>query len=827
MQNKEEIEELRKKVIEELKRIDYAQNSMVGFVPYLNSRYDMQWFHKYIMERLDAFERGEIKKLMIWLPPQTGKHIANNQQIVTKNGLKPHGDLDTNDYVLGIDGEWKRVLGCSEYSKCTHKIYFSDGTKIDTHANHEWVLHSYKRSKLRVFETKQLISNLEYKEKKDGKIKKRFRFSLPYFSPPKFNDCFVGDKGKTNLIHPYMLGFWLGDGKATGGQICKPKESLNKIISKIESIGYSVGQKWKHSDYDLDYVTVLGLIYDLREMNLIQNKHLPNSYIYDSIENRLELLAGLLDSDGCCYDDIRYKQSQRISFSNTNKQIVEGVKFICNSFGWATYWSEEQPRLSSGGIQGKQVAYRVDFTPTMPIPTVRLKINGTGIKRKRSIIKIEPLGDDAPMGKCIQVEGGIYLVGDTFIPTHNSELSTRNFVPYLVGKNPYRKVAVVCYGKDLVSGFNRDIKANISGKEYKNLFPQIELGTRSGEMSVFENSLDRIDIAIKNDDGIKKGGFIKTTAITAPLTGTPVDILVMDDIYKDFDEAQSETIREQRWNWWWAVANSRLHNDSQVVFLMTRWHQEDLAGKLIQSQPNQWEIIRFPALKDNFQADYDNRKIGEPLWGDRHSKSRMEAVKAQNPVTFNALYQQDPKPPENLLVFGDWGELNTWNPRGIKFYGLDLGTNDPTALVEVWVDKDVIYLNELIYEVGMNNRTLIDRIKKLKVDGIIIIDTNEPKTTNELRENGIKVKTAIKGKGSISAGIKKLKEFRVFFSPTSFNIKMERNNYTFITSGGKITNEPIASWNHIIDATRVAVYTMFYRGKANTNKKKSRIRTIG
>jgi len=411
-----------------------------------------------------------------------------------------------------------------------------------------------------------------------------------------------------------------------------------------------------------------------------------------------------------------------------------------------------------------------------------------------------------------------------------SELSTRNLVPYLVGKNPRRKVAVVCYGKDLVSGFNRDIKANLSSKEYKNLFPNIELGTRTGEMAVFENSLDKIDIAIKESNGgISKGGFIKTTAITAPLTGTAVDILVMDDIYKDFDEAQSETTREQRWNWWWAVANSRLHNNSQVVFLMTRWHQEDLAGKLIESQPGQWEILRFPALKDNFQADYDKRKLGEPLWGDRHSKERMEAVKAQNPVTFNALYQQDPKPPENLLVFGDWGELNSWNPRGIKFYGLDLGTNDPTALVEIWVDKDTIYLHELIYEVGLNNKSLMDRMRKLKVDGIIITDTNEPKTTNELRENGFKMKSAIKGKYSIQAGIKKMKEFKVFFSPTSFNIKMERNNYVFITSGGKITNEPIASWNHIIDCSRFAVYTMFFRGKVNksTTKKKSRIRSIG
>lgn len=413
--------------------------------------------------------------------------------------------------------------------------------------------------------------------------------------------------------------------------------------------------------------------------------------------------------------------------------------------------------------------------------------------------------------------------------TGKSELSTRNFVPFLMGKDPYRKVAVVCYGKDLVSGFNRDIKANINSREYKNLFPKIELGTRSGELSDFENSLDKIDIAIREEDNsVKRGGFIKTTSITAPLTGTAVDILIMDDIYKDYEEAQSETVREQRWNWWWSVANSRLHNNSQVVFLMTRWHQEDLAGKLIQAEPNEWEIIRFPALKDNFKADYDHREIGEPLWGNRHSRERMEAVKEQNPVTFNALYQQDPKPSDSLLVFGSWGELNTWNPQGMKFYGLDLGTNDPTALIEIWVEKGNVYVNELIYETGLNNKTLMDKMKRLKVDGIVICDNNEPKTINELRENGFKVKPAIKGKGSIQAGIKKLNEFNVYFSPTSFNIKWERNNYTYVTAGGRVTNEPIPFNNHSIDAIRIAVYTMFYRAKnPNFNKKKLRIRRIG
>lgn len=413
--------------------------------------------------------------------------------------------------------------------------------------------------------------------------------------------------------------------------------------------------------------------------------------------------------------------------------------------------------------------------------------------------------------------------------TGKSELSTRTFIPYLIGKKPSRKVAVATYGQQLSNSFNRDIKANMMSKEYQNLFPEIMLGTRSGDMAVLENSMERMDVGIREGNGFKRsGGFIKTTAVTAPLTGTTVDILVIDDLYKDMEEAQSETVRQGRWDWWFSVANSRLHNNSQVVFLMTRWHEDDLAGKLLKTQGSEWEVIRLPSLKDNFEAPYDPRKEGEALWPSRHSVERMLQIKRDNPITFNALYQQDPKPPENLLVFGDWGELSDWNPSGQKFYGLDLGyTNDPTALTEIWVDRRRVFIRELIYKSELNNKTLMELFKSVgvKKGDIIVCDTNEPKTLNEFRENGWTIKKAIKGKDSIKAGIRKCKEFEVRFSKDSRNLLYERNNYVYVMSGGRITDVPTTINNHAIDSVRIALYTMFYTGKRTGNSKKRGIRS--
>lgn len=396
--------------------------------------------------------------------------------------------------------------------------------------------------------------------------------------------------------------------------------------------------------------------------------------------------------------------------------------------------------------------------------------------------------------------------------TGKSELSTRMFVPYAMGRFPDLKVAVVTYGDDLSRGFNRDIKANLTSKEYKDIFPSIITGTKAGDMSVLENSVLKIDIATKSGSTFKKRGFIKTTAVKSPLTGVPVDVLVMDDVFKDMEDAQSVVTRQQRWDWFFAVANSRLHNRSKILFLMTRWHEDDLAGRLIAAQPDSWEVIRLPALKDGFVSDYDKREEGEALWENKHSRERMLEIKKLNPLTFNALYQQDPRPPENLLIFGDWNEIDYWRPAGKKFYSIDWGfMNDPMAMIEIWVDRRTIYLKELIYGSGITNPMLKQRLKELgiKRTDTIICDHNEPKTVRELREAGYNLVKARKNGAatSIKPGIRKLKEYKVFFSRDSPNIRFERNNYVYQLSGGKVTDEPAKGADHAMDAIRQGVYT--------------------
>ena len=226
-----------------------------------------------------------------------------------------------------------------------------------------------------------------------------------------------------------------------------------------------------------------------------------------------------------------------------------------------------------------------------------------------------------------------------FVPPQHgkSELSTRKFPAYLLGQNPDRKIVVSSYNSTLASRFNRDIQRVIDNELYHDVFPKTTLNS-SNVVTVATNSLRNSEIF----EIVGYKGFLKTVGRGGALTGTPVDIGIIDDPIKDRAEAMSVTIREGLWSWYQDVFETRLHNGSQQILIQTRWHEEDLAGKLLKRDKD-WEIVIFEAIKET-ENDYDPRAIGEPLWGEKHSLERLLKVKQTSPLTFNSLYQQSPKP---------------------------------------------------------------------------------------------------------------------------------------------------------------------------------------
>ena len=248
-------------------------------------------------------------------------------------------------------------------------------------------------------------------------------------------------------------------------------------------------------------------------------------------------------------------------------------------------------------------------------------------------------------------------------PQHGkSEGSTRRLPAFVLGDNPDKKVAIVSYNAPKARKFNREIQRIIDSEEYHEIFPETTLN--ASNVTTVAGSW------LRNADECEivghRGGF-KTVGVGGALTGEPVDMLIMDDIYKDAKTAWSPIVRESVSDWYDTVAETRLHNDSQQLIVFTRWHEDDLAGTLLRQQgiydkdtnPNGWVVVVYKAIKEGAPMDYDPRQEGEPLWAERHNLDKLQSIRKRNPQVFESLYQQDPQPSEGLMYESGFSEYIT------------------------------------------------------------------------------------------------------------------------------------------------------------------------
>lgn len=630
-----------------------SRNRLINFARYMQPDLALEPFHVVYYTLLDKFAHGEIKKMIVQMPPQHGKEISDNQIVATTKGIKKHGDLIVGDYVFGRDGTPVKVLWVSEKTRSEYVVSFSDGAKIECHGNHEWTVYNRFRQKEETIETKHMASSTIYNG--DGKRGSRYKYQVDS------NVCVMFDSRNVDL-DPYVLGAWLGDGDSSCGIIHIGNNDVEIIGNSTYKFKESKGTTTRKF-----YSPELNIL--LKNNGLIKNKHIPDMYKYNSVEVRKNVIAGLIDTDGYVYH-----RNGRITISNTNKRIIDDAAFILRSLGQSVVVCEFKPRVSSSGIVGKKIVYQLCFNPTMTFPTKvkRKKITKLSINKKRAIVSIERK-EGLGYGNCIQVEGGIYLVGDTFIPTHNSEGSSRKLPAFMLGLNPDKKICIGSYAATIARDFNRDVQRIIDTPSYRELFPETYLNG--------SNVVTMANTYLRNSDVIEmvgRKGSLRVVGRGGSLTSKTVDVSILDDVYKDYAEGNSPIVRAAAWKWYTTVVRTRLHNDSQELIVFTRWHDDDLIGRIEKSgetiidvkcwadledvTPGAWVRINFEGLKTGEPTEIDPREPGAALWESRHSKQKLEAQKALDPVQFQCLYQGNPGSAEGRLYqpFKTWVEKSDY-----------------------------------------------------------------------------------------------------------------------------------------------------------------------
>ncbi|STO54410.1 Transposase and inactivated derivatives [Canicola haemoglobinophilus] len=231
-----------------------------------------------------------------------------------------------------------------------------------------------------------------------------------------------------------------------------------------------------------------------------------------------------------------------------------------------------------------------------------------------------------------------------------SELFSRRFPAWAFGKNPDLQMIACSYSADLASRMNRDVQRIMDDESYLDIFPQSSLNNKriakiSGQ-------------ALRNSEIFEiighKGAY-RSAGVGGGITGMGADIAIIDDPVKDAKEANSQTVRDSVWDWYTTTLYTRLSPKSGVLLGMTRWHEDDLAGRLLQEMENggdQWRVISFPAIAEQ---DEEYRKEGEPLHPERFDLERLMKIKnAVGSHTWTALYQQRPTLKGGGLIKGDW-----------------------------------------------------------------------------------------------------------------------------------------------------------------------------
>lgn len=240
-----------------------------------------------------------------------------------------------------------------------------------------------------------------------------------------------------------------------------------------------------------------------------------------------------------------------------------------------------------------------------------------------------------------------------------SELFSRRFPAWAFGQNPNLQIIAASYSTDLASRMNRDVQRIIDSEEYQGVFPETTLNGKN-IATVSGQSLRNSEIF----EIVGHAGAYRSAGVGAGITGMGADIGIIDDPVKDAKEANSQTIRDAVWDWYTTTFYTRLSPKSGILLGMTRWHEDDLAGRLLREMANdgdQWRIVSFPAIAEE---DEEFRLEGEALHPERYDLERLTKIKkAVGSQAWNALYQQRPSSKGGDIIKGAWFKRYSVLPR--------------------------------------------------------------------------------------------------------------------------------------------------------------------
>lgn len=379
-------------------------------------------------KELQSLEDGELRGLSISAPPRTGKALSMDSGILTPDGWKLMKDIKEGDYVIASDGKPAEVLGVFPQGvKDMYRVTFDDKTSVKCSGDHMWTVQTnadrqkYKgKTKNRVLKTTDMLDDIRLKAGD-------YKYSIDYVKPVEFNNTLKEDD-----LHPYIVGIMLSNG-CINDNVLGVYTPYSDILEKIEKKMPNT-DKLNIKKYDNVYKCSIGkkikghqknsTMIKFIEYGLInctaKNKFIPKKYLYSSVENRIELLRGLMDGDGS-------SSCKQTRYTTVSKKLAEDIIELVRSLGGRVTCNKHESYKNN-----KRNLDRYDLQITMDINPFYCNYKASQfIERKKrkvkKIVSIEKIPDEEC--QCIYVDHPDHLfVTDGYNLTHNTAIGTMFFM---------------------------------------------------------------------------------------------------------------------------------------------------------------------------------------------------------------------------------------------------------------------------------------------------------------------------------------------------------------------------------------------------------------
>ena len=539
---------------------------------------------------------------------ESGKALSLRTIIPTPTGPKTMADIRVGDDVFDQNGKPIRVTFESKIfldHPCM-KVSFDTGEEIIADVDHIWLVYDKHKRRYNHLTTLELYGKQNLGKQRGEYQEKAFR--VPVSAPLDY-------PAREFTISPYDMGLWLGDGTSTAAAITAGKQDFEETYRNID---------WKikgYSEKESAYTIYLnkGFLIELRRLGLLGDKHIPEEYMYSSIEQRKSLLGGLIDSDG----DISKSGTKAgtVSFCNTNKRVAMGAYYVALSLGY-----KATIRSKTATLYGKDcgIVYTVCFKTTDKL--CRLERKAVLFPKSqntrslfRSISSVEKVPSEPT--KCIKVDSkdGLFLCSPSNIITHNSSLVLRAFplhcLTYPSKKNQY--IVFIMANQSSASKRLKEIETEWLHDELLSM----------NLVRVVEQSATGFEVIVKDDNGeemwVRLEAYGKGSAVRGLLVHDCRPSLVLIDDPQDTDDSKSDTVQENDWEWFLSDILF-LGKETRIFLIGNNLGEKCLIERIIENQKDLGFVgVRIPILDMEGNSVWPERWSTEDVIAERESMRRI------------------------------------------------------------------------------------------------------------------------------------------------------------------------------------------------------------